>query len=140
MHIIFLLFLALGVFAQHSEQPLQESSNDLRSGLILFSIEDTEVSKTYMLERTSNQDHFLRFQSAQNEEIIQKIDSREAKKLDMNFSSRFLRCQYEHPSVSGECRVTHKLQMKGERQEICEKDDKKSQEIKEFLTHLAQRL
>jgi hypothetical protein len=133
--VLFLCLYSGLLSAQHSEQPLKESTSDLRNFSVLFSIEDIQAKRTFWLERTANLDHFLRMRE-KGEDQIQKISSKEAKELDMDFASRFLRCQYEIPSASGECQLKFKLLMKGEGQEICQKDDKKSQEILSFLSGL----
>lgn len=140
MPFIFAVYLVLSplVMAQHSDQPVQESANDLRSQTILFSLEIPDDNKTYLLERTANQDYFLRLKY-RGKESIKKVAGREAVRMDRDFSSRFLRCQYEIPIKEGECEVTLRLRMKGEEQEICEKDDKKSQEMASFITELAKR-
>lgn len=124
--------------AQHSEQPIAESNTDLRSQTVLFSVEIPEDKKTYLLERTASQDYFLRLKD-KKAETIKKVAGREAIRLDREFASRFLKCQYEIPTIEGECEVTLRLMMKGEEQEICEKDDKKSQEITSFVNELAKR-
>ncbi len=140
MPFVLMLFLVLSasVMAQYSEQPVKESSTDLRSQTVLFSVEIPDNKTTYMLERTASQDYFLR-RKYKNEETIKKIAGREAARLDRDFASRFLRCQYEIPSKEGECEVTLRLKMKGDIQEICEKDDKKSQEITVLINELAKR-
>lgn len=124
--------------AQHSEQPVAESNTDLRSQTILFSVEIPDDKKTYLLERTASQDYFLRLKE-KKEETIKKVAGREAVRLDRDFASRFLKCQYEIPSKEGECEVTLRLTMKGETQDICEKDEKKSREITAFVEELAKR-
>lgn len=134
---VFLAFLPMAR-AQYSEQPLKESQTDLRSQTILFSIEIPSDKKTYLLERSANQDFFLRLRY-RGDETIKKIAGREATRLDRDFASRFLRCQYEIPAKEGDCEVTLRLKMKGEGQEICEKDDKKSQEMTALITELAKR-
>lgn len=140
MPFAFLLLLAIvpSVMAQYSEQPLKESSSDLRSQTVLFSIEIPDDKKTYQLERTANQDYFLR-RKHKDSETIKKIAGREANRLERDFASRFLKCQYEIPAKEGECEVTLRLKMKGEDQDICEKDDKKSQEIEGLVSELAKR-
>lgn len=124
--------------AQYSEQPQKESSTDLRSQTVLFSIEIPEDKKTFLLERTASQDYFLR-RKIKKEETIKKVAGREAQRLDRDFASRFLRSQYELPSKEGECEVTLRLSMKGEAQDICEKDEKKTQEFEPILDELARR-
>ena len=130
--------LMSSAFAQYSEQPLKESSSDLRSQTVLFSIEIADAKKTYLLERTSGQDYFLRFKN-KKEETIKKIAGREATALDREFASKFLKAQYEIPTKEGSCEVTLRLNMKGEGQDVCEKDDKKSQEFGPFIEHLSKR-
>ena len=125
-------------FAQYSEQPLKESTSDLRSQTIMFSIEIPSDKKTYVLERTSGQDFFFRTKH-KNDESIRKIAGRVAQSIDRDFASRFLKIQYEIASVEGSCDVTLRLNMKGERQEVCAKDDKKSQEMKPFIEDLSKR-
>ena len=140
MPFVFMLILTLSslVKAQYSEQPAKESSTDLRSQTILFSVEIPQDQKTYLLERTASQDFFLRMKH-KNDETIKKIAGRIALQLDRDFASRFLRCQYEIPSKDGACEVTLRLKMKGEEQDICEKDDKKSQEMTALIAELAKR-
>lgn len=140
MPFAFLLFLALSpmAIAEYSEQPLKESRTDLRSQTILFSVEIPKDKKTYLLERTANQDYFLR-RKHKGDETIKKIAGREANRMERDFASRFLRCQYEIPEKEGECEVTLRLQMNGEGQEICEKDDKKSQEMTALISELSKR-
>ena len=126
------------VFAQYSEQPEKESVSDLRSQTVLFSVEIPKEKKTYLLERTSNGDFFLRLKH-EDKEIIRKIAGREASRIDRDFASRFLRCQYEITSKEGDCEVTLRLTMKGDGQEICEKDDKKAQEMALLIDELSKR-
>lgn len=138
----FLLFLltSLGVcLAQYSDQPMKESSSDLRAGLEIFRIIDVPEETEVWLEKTPNLDYFLRMKNDDDEEKIQKITSKEAKKLDMEFASRFLKCQYELPPSPENCKVTLKLTLKGEKQDVCGKDEKKSQEIAPFLKDLQKR-
>lgn len=140
MSFAFLFILAFSpmVMAQYSEQPVKESQTDLRSQTILFSVEIPKDKRTYLLERSANQDYFLRMKY-KGDETIKKIASREANRIDRDFASRFLRCQYEIPLEEGECEVTLRLQMKGEEQEICKKDDKKSQEMTALISELSKR-
>ena len=138
MKLLFFIILSLSsAFAQHSEQPTKESTSDLRNQSILFSIEDVPNKKTFWLERTQSMDYFLRVKESGSDEEIKKIDSGSAKKLDMDFASRFLKCQYEIEEVKGDCKVTLRLSMKGETQDLCGKDDKKTQEIDPFLKNLS---
>lgn len=136
---VFLLLFSMEVFAQHSQQPQKEDTSDLRSTSVLFSVQDIKNAKVFWLERTGNLDHFLRLKKDATTEDLRKVDSRDAKRLDMDFASRFLRCQYEHPSSEGECKVQFRLMMKGETLEICSKDEEKSQEIKAFIEDLHKR-
>ena len=136
---IFILFLLLSsAFAQHAEQPVKEENSDLRDQSVLFSIEDIEKEKTYFLERSPSFTSTIRMKDKSGE-IVKKIDGRIAQKLDRDFASRFLKCQYEIASVEGDCKVTLRLTMKGEGQDICSKDDKKSQEIQAFVEDLSKR-
>lgn len=138
MKLLFFIFVLLQfAHAQHSEQPTKESTSDLRNQSVLFSIEDVPNKKTFVLERTQSMDYFLRLREMGNDEEIRKIDSTSAKKLDMDFASRFLKCQYEIEEQKGDCRVTLRLGMKGETQELCGKDDKKTQELAPFLKTLS---
>ena len=136
---LMLLFaLSQSVMAQYSEQPLKESSSDLRSQTVLFSLAIPEEKKIYLLERTASGDYFLRLIHTEDE-IIKKISGRDALRVDRDFASRFLRCQYEIPSKEGSCAVTLRLIMKGEGQDICEKDDKKGQEMAGLIDELRKR-
>lgn len=123
-------------FGQYSEQPSKESSSDLRSQLVLFSVEIPKEKKTYLLERSANQSYFLRMIEG-DKVTMRKIASGEATKLDREYASRFLKCMYEIPSEAGDCQVTLRLQMKGDGQEICEKDDKRYQEFSGLLSKIS---
>lgn len=139
MQILLILLMSLSVLAQHSEQPEKESNTDLRSALVLFSVEDLKEEKTIVLERTPHLDHFLRIKSDDSEELIRKVDRKDAKKLEMDFASRFLKTQYELDTLPGDCKIVYRLVLKGEGQDICKKDDKKGQEIKPFIQALNKR-
>lgn len=139
MRFLFLIvFLSYGALAQHSSQPEKESAEDLRSGLTIFSIEDVGEETTIWLERTASLDYFLRMKEEDEEKLL-KVSAKEAKKLDMDFASKFLKCQYELPPSEEGCKVTLRLSMKGESQDVCRKDEKKAQEINPFLKDLAKR-
>lgn len=139
MPFLFCLLMIVSVaFAQHSSQPQKESVSDLRAGLEMFRIVNIKEGSEVWLERTSNMDYFLRIKN-EDEEKIQKITTKDAKKLDMDFASKFLKCQYELPASPEGCKVTLRLSMKGEGQDVCEKDDQKSQEFAPFLEELIKR-
>lgn len=139
MH-LFLLILLLPMMAsaQHSEQPAKENLEDLRTTKDLFSIEDVKSEVVYTLERSPQLEHYLR-RSKDEDDAVKKTDSRDAKKLDMDFAARFIRSQYEHPTTPGDCKVVFRLNMKGEEQNICDKDDKKTQEFRSFVEELKKR-
>lgn len=137
--VFFLLFVSLSAFAQHQDQPLKESDSDLRTGIIMFSIDDLGEDTIYWLERTPNLDYFLRMKEDDDDETIRKVDSRDAKKMEMDFASRFLKIQYEIESEKGDCKVTLRLTLKGESYDICKKDEKKAQEFAPFLQALSKR-
>lgn len=132
------LLLSFTVLAQDTSAPAKESISDLRNGLVIFSIEDLKKDEMFWLERTPNLDFYLHFKNKKNEKI-QKIDSRDAKKMDMDFAARFLKCEYELPASPKECSVTLRLSMKGEKQVICAKDEEKTQEIIPFMQDLNRR-
>ncbi len=136
-YLIFCLLISTA-FAQHSEQPAKEENSDLRDLTVLFSIEDVANDKSWFLERSPSFTSTIRMKDKSGE-VVKKIDGRVAQKLDRDFASRFLKCQYEIASIDGECKVTLRLMMKGEPQEICSKDDKKSQEILGFVEDLSKR-
>lgn len=138
MKIIVFFLLVTSAVAQHSEQPLKEDSSDLREEQVIFSIEEVGKNKTWFLERSPSFTNVLR-KVEKDDETVRKIDGRVAQKLDRDFASRFLKCQYEIATVEGDCKVTLRLTMKGESQDICEKDDKKSQEITPFVEDLSKR-
>jgi len=138
MRFLFLIFiLSLPVFSQ-TQQPEKESKDDLRAGLIMFSIEDVAEDTTYWLERTTGEDYFLRM-SEDDDEKIMKISSKDAKKLDMDFASKFLKLMYELPPSPEGCKVTLRLTMKGESQDMCGKDEKKAQEMVPFMKDVTKR-
>ncbi len=133
-----LLFLSLNVGAQDTSSPVKESTSDLRNGTVIFSIEDVKENEIYWLERTANLDYFLHYKNEKKEKL-QKIDSRDAKKMDMDFASRFLKCEYELPAAPQKCSVTLRLSMKGEKQVVCAKEEEKTQEIVPFVKDLNNR-
>lgn len=138
MQIFLLLLLSTVAMAQHSEQPVKEENTDLRDQTVVFSIEDVTKEKTWFLERSPSFTSTIRMKDKSGE-TVKKIDGRVAQKLDKDFASRFLKCQYEIQSLEGDCKVTLRLTMKGEPQDICSKDDKKSQEIQAFVEELSKR-
>lgn len=135
--LLLFIILSLPAFSQ-TPQPEKESKDDLRSGLVMFSMEDIGEETTYWLERTVAQDYFLRMKE-DGEEKIMKISSKDAKKLDMDFASKFLKLMYELPASPEGCKVTLRLSMKGETQDVCGKDEKKAQEIVPFMKDVAKR-
>lgn len=137
--VLFVIFGFLSfASAQYSEQPLKESSHDLRTQTVLFSVDDKNESRIVILERTNNEDYFLRLKD-DGKESIKKISGREAVRLDREFANKFLKCQYELPAFEGECSVTLRLTLKGEIQDLCEKEDKKTQEVVPFVSDLVKR-
>jgi hypothetical protein len=141
MLFIFLVLFssAPSLWGQHSEQPAKESSTDLRNQTILFSIELVSAGKTYLLERSLNMDYSLRLKTKGNQDAVLKISGKEGQRLDREFAARFLRVQYEIAQEPGKCHLTHRLALKDERQEICAKDEKKSQEFALLLAELGGR-
>jgi hypothetical protein len=133
------LCLSLTAFAQHEAQPQKESASDHRSGLQVFHISDLENDQEIWLEKTLSLDYFLRMKGDDGADKIQKISSKDAKQLDTRFASRFIKCQYDLPPSPTGCKVTLRLSMKGETQELCGKDEKKTQEILPFLEELTKR-
>lgn len=138
MRLLIILAFPVLAWAQYSEQPLKESTSDLRSQLTLFSIEIPGDKKTLFLERTASLDYFLR-RRIKGEESMLKIASKEAARLERAFASSFLKTQYEIPTLEGKCQVTLRLNLKGDTQDICEKDEKKSQEFTALIDELSKR-
>jgi hypothetical protein len=140
MRLLFaLLFAATSAVAQHASQPEKESAADLRAGVEVFRIEDLEAETSVWLERTAGLDYLLGMKDGDGDEKIRKISSAEARKLDLEFAARFLRCQYELPASPKDCKVTLRLVLKEDPQDVCGKDEKKAQEIVPFLKALAHR-
>lgn len=134
MRILFsFILVSTFAFGQSTSQPEKESNSDLRSGLIVFAVEDKNEETTTWLERSSNLDYFLK--QSKEEEItkIQKITTKVALELDKKFSAAFLKIQYELPASPEECKASLHLVMKGDVQKICPKEEKKTQEIEAFL-------
>jgi hypothetical protein len=138
MHYIFFIFMLVSTSFAENSQPQKESTADLRNGMVMFSVEDIAEETTIWLERTQGLDYFLKIK-IEDEEKIQKITTKEAKRLDSDFASRFLKCQYEYPTSEPDCKVTLRLSLKGDSQEICKKEDKKTQEIVPFFKDLEKR-
>lgn len=140
MRFLFLMLLFANLaFPQHSDQPQKESTGDLRTGIVVFSIEDLDGETETWLERTAGLDYFLKTRDDDDKEKIQKIPTKDAKKLDADFAGKFLKCQYELPPSPEGCKVTLRLTMKGENLDVCGKDEKKAQEIIPFLKELHKR-
>jgi hypothetical protein len=139
MRLFLLMFLIFSAFAQDTTQPPKEELADLRGTQVVFSIENLSSDRKIWLERTANLDHFLRMQEDDQGEKTQKISTKDAKKMDLEFSAKFLKCQYELSFTSGDCDVTLRLTLKGETQDVCKKDDKKTQEIIPFFNELQKR-
>lgn len=138
MKIFVLLLLMNSAYSMSTEQPAKEDSSDLREEVVVFSIEEVGKDKKWVLERSPSFTNVIR-RIEDDKEMVRKIDGRMAQKLDRDFASRFLKCQYEIPTAEGDCKVTLRLTLKGDTQEICAKDDKKSQEIQAFVEDLHKR-
>jgi hypothetical protein len=132
--IFMLLLLPLWACAQHSAQPAKEDNSDLRDASALFRIEDVQAKRVIVLERSS---HLRKVEK--EGETVRKISGQESAKLDREFAARFIRVQYELEEVSGACEITLRLNMKGEEQELCRKDEKKTREIQTFVDELEKR-
>ena len=89
---------------------------------------DLTLEKVIWLERSANLEYFLRMKQKDEVKIL-KISSREATKIDREFASGFIKCQYGSPAAPKNCEVTLRLKMKSESQEICNKEDQKTQEM-----------
>ncbi len=137
--LVALLFAVSSACAQHSSQPAKESAADLRVGVEVFRIEEPASSTTVWLERTAGLDYFLVRKTGEDDEKILKVSSVEARRLEQEFAAKFLRCQYELPTSAGDCRPALRLFLKGDPQEICGKDEGKTQELAPFIKSLTQR-
>lgn len=132
-YLFFLMIMTQAVMAQHhAEQPLPEDTEDARANFIVFEISDKDKNKTFTLERSPYFDHFLRYKDRKNEKL-QKADSKLAKNLDGEFSALYLKAMYEMASKKGQCREAFRLSLRGEAQQICQKEDQKTQMIKSFI-------
>lgn len=136
MRILLSFLLLSGLAFAQTQQPEKESSQDLRSGINIFVIEDISEENLFWLERTSGLDYMLHMKDEDDEEKIQKVTTKDAQKLEKDFASRFLKIQYELPASEEGCKVVIRLTLKGEVQDICKKDDKKNQEITPFMKDL----
>ena len=137
------LFLILTVFstsvwAQSPSQPEKESTDDLRTGMVMFSIDSKLDDRHVWLERTPSEDYFLRMTKGKTEKIL-KLSSKEAKQIDMEFASKFLKSMYELPTSPEKCKMAFQLVMKGESQNICKEEDGKTQEFAPFEAALYKR-
>jgi hypothetical protein len=135
MFIFFLLLFTFSTKAQDNIQPSKTNLVENGSVFLMFQIEDVQSGQSIWLERSKNFYYLLKLKT-KSDEKTQKISSLEAKKLDFEFASRFFKCQYELPSSEEDCEVTLRLNLKGETQEICNKDERKTQEITLYLKNL----
>ena len=133
--VLFCLIISTHIFGQSSNQPTKESSLDIRTNLVLFSMADLSLEKVIWLERTANLEYSLRMKQKDEVKIL-KISSREATRIDREFASKFLKCQYELPLAPKDCEATLRLKMKSEYQEICNKEDQKTREINSLFQKL----
>lgn len=140
MKVFFLLLISFASYAmaQSPSQPEKESVDDLRTGLIMFSIDNENEGSRVWLERTSSDDYFLRMKEGKQEKIL-KLSSKEAKQIDMEFASKFLKSMYELPATPEKCKKAFHLVMKGEGQNICKEEELKTQEFKPFDLALRKR-
>ena len=125
------LFMHLSL-AFTTDQPVAEPASDLRGRFVMFSVDVLEGERTFALEKTVNGEYFLKQKYNKAMQLV-KIAGREAVKLDRAFSTHFLSCQFEIPEVSGDCKVTLRLNLRGESQDICLKDEQKTRKIMSFL-------
>ena len=140
MRLLFPLLIAVSsAYAQHALQPAKESAADVRVGVEVFRIQEAGSAAMVWLERTAGLDYFLVLKVGDGEEKLQKVSSLEARRLEQEFAAKFLRCQYELPASDADCKPELRLFLKGDPQNICGKDDKKTQEISPFLKALTQR-
>lgn len=137
--VFFAMITIFHFYVYANDQPEKESNQDLRSGLVVFKIEDLIQKESIGLERASDRSFSLRWIKKNSLEKLVKLSSADAQKLEFEFAGKFIRCQYELPSSPEGCNVTLRLNMKGESQNICEKEDKKTQELKPFFKSLSQR-
>lgn len=129
------LVLSAHALGQNTHQPQKESHLDIRTNSIIFLLESLPLKKVFWLERTPNLEYFLKMENNRQQKIL-KISSREALRIDREFASKFLKCQYELPESTKNCNVTLRLKMKSETQEICDKEDQKAQEIESLFKKL----
>ncbi len=140
MRLLFVLLIAASsACAQHGSQPDKESSADIRAAVEVFRIEEVNPVSTVWLERTAGLDYLLVMKVGDGDEKIQKVSSLVARQLEQEFATKFFACQYELPTLDGDCKPKLRLVLKGDPQEICGKDDRKAQEIEPFLKGLTQR-
>lgn len=132
MKYLFFLLLATSVFAQHAEQPLPEDTEDARANYKVFELRDLRGHKVYSLERSPYFDHFLKL-IRKKDAKLQKADSKLAKSLDEQFSSLYFKTTYEIESKEGKCKEAFELELRGEKQVVCRKDDQKTRLIKSFI-------
>jgi hypothetical protein len=135
---LLIFLITFSVYAQHAEQPQKELDHKARLDTIVFSLKEIGKNKTFWLERSSDGENLLRFK-LDNREEVQKIDTKNAKQLELDFASSFLTCLYEVESLPGDCQRNFQLELKGEIQELCQKDERKSQVIRLFIERLEKR-
>lgn len=124
---IFLLFSSLACFGQE-----KSSNHDLRSKLEIFQISHIGSKLVFRLE-SSNSGEF----SYQLNDVVTKIDSTKANKLDQIFADSFLSMKYmmQKPSRS-DCKKEYALSMRGEKFNICKDDEIRIQIISKFISKL----
>jgi len=129
---LILTLLICDSFALTTDQPIAEPNQDLRAQHSVLSVEQVESERVFSLDKTVNGEYFLR-QKLKNQDSLIKLAGREASRIDNIFSKHFLACQFEIPHVDGDCKVTLRLKLRGDIQEICLKDEQKTQKINSFI-------
>ena len=130
-NLIILSFFISTAIAQY--QPEAENTRDLRENKIIFSIKDTKSKREIHLERSANQEHFLK---DSQKDFPLKLPHEQAHKIDLEYSSLFLKWMYGDSVKFDNCENYYNLEMKGEQYKFCQLDKTKTKELKRFTQKL----
>lgn len=135
LRIIIFTFLPIIIYAQsHIPEKMKTKNDDLRSRSRLFEIKALKESNdSYFLEILNNQ-HIL---NSNNGTKTQRISSEASEKLDKKFVSEFIQLKYGMNRASKSiCFKSYELDMRGEKQFICDDEFKKLERVNKLISEL----
>lgn len=137
--ILFLLF-SVSVFAQ-TRTPKRTDTTDLRTHKSVFEIIFTENKQKNFIQFKSNAQGNYHLHHLVGTKLIssKKLTSENAQKIDEEFVDKFITMKYMMgESDIKKCDTSIELKMRGEDFEVCQKDKKRNDLVKEFIKKMKQ--